>query len=265
MSARKNGAPSKTKSPEVAAGDSSVPAAEAAIEQVAPVHAEDAAVEQVASIQAEDAPVIDVPEPQATSAAAPVILPEVAIPPEIGSHPDSDALRLLQEQASSLGADGSDDDDVELSEDERLYLNSHLKANPLHQVNEHCFTEVNVFRQMNITFYNLRANSKAFLSIRPDQMAIWSEGGESSKMVGLSFSTSTQPTLYLRNFLINAREMYLETYQDCSEINIGLYVRTEQFQLKGRVDLPPGASVTMQSRCDRTSIIGLSSFGIDLE
>ena len=269
MSARKNGAPSKTKSPEVAAGDAVAPVAAApiaddAVEQVTPVHAEDAAVEPVASVHAEEAPVIAEPETQATSIAPPVILPEVAIPPEIGSHPDADALRLLQEQARSLGVEGSEDD-VELSEEERRYLDSHLKANPLHQVNEHCFTEVNVFRQMNITFYNLRANSKAFLSIRPDQMAIWSEGGENSKMVGLSFSTSTQPTLYLRNFLINAREMYLETYQDCSEINIGLYVRTEQFQLKGRVDLPPGASVTMQSRCDRTSIIGLSSFGIDLE
>lgn len=265
MSARKNGAPSKTNSSEVSTGDTPVPPANAAEDATGEQVTEDTAVEQVASVHAEDAPVVDVPEPQATSTVPPVIFPEVAIPPEIGSHPDSEILRLLQEQASSLGSDGTDDDDVELSEEERRYLDSHLKANPLHQVNEHCFTEVNVFRQMNITFYNLRANSKAFLSIRPDQMAIWSDGGENSKMVGLSFSTSTQPTLYLRNFLINAREMYLETYQDCSEINIGLYVRTEQFQLKGRVDLPPGASVTLQSRCDRTSIIGLSSFGIDLE
>ncbi|MBI1773241.1 MAG: hypothetical protein HYR68_13015, partial [Burkholderiales bacterium] len=202
MSSRKNGAPPKAKSPEVVAGDVAAPVAAAPI-------ADDAA-EQVAPVHAEEAPVIVEPEPQATSAAAPVILPEVAIPPEIVSHPDADALRLLQEQASSLGVEGSEDD-VELSDEELRYLDSHMKANPLNEVNEHCFTEVNVFRQMNITFYNLRANSKAFLSIRPDQMAIWSEGGENSKMVGLSFSTSTQPTLYLRNFLINAREMYLET------------------------------------------------------
>lgn len=153
----------------------------------------------------------------------------------------------------------------ELTQAQRAHLHSHLIANPLHDLNERCFTQGHSFRQMTITFNNLRANSKAFLSILPDQQAIWSEGGGDNRMVGLSFSATTQPTMYLRNFLINAREMYLESYQDCSQIELDLYVRTEQTQLKGKVDLPPGASVTLKSRCDRTSIIGLSSFGIDLE
>lgn len=152
-----------------------------------------------------------------------------------------------------------------LTEDQRAHLNAHVLANTMHDLNERCFTEINTFRQMSITFRNLRANSKAFLAIRGDQVAIWSEGGASSKMVGLSFTATTQPTMYLRNFLVNAREMYLETYQDCAEIELELYVRTNQKQLKGKVDLPPGASVTLESRCDRSSIIGLSSFGIDLE
>ncbi|MBY0572821.1 MAG: hypothetical protein K2P84_03995, partial [Undibacterium sp.] len=94
-----------------------------------------------------------------------------------------------------------------LSAEQRAHLNSHIIANTLHETNERCFVDVNVFRQMTITFYGLRANSKAFLSIAPDQLAIWSEGGAGSRMVGLSFTAVTQPTLYLRNFLINAREM----------------------------------------------------------
>ncbi len=190
--------------------------------------------------------------------------PAKTAPPDDAREREQEAIRMLQQLAQqTMGEKGSDAD--HLTEDERRYLESHLKANPLHQINQSLFADVQQFKQMTITFYNLRANSKAFLSIRPDQVAIWSEGGEASRMVGLSFATSTQSTLYLRNFLINAREMFLETYQDCTEISIGLYVRTEQHDLKGRVDLPPGASVTLRSRCDRSSIIGLSSFGIDLE
>jgi hypothetical protein len=152
-----------------------------------------------------------------------------------------------------------------LSDAQRAHLQAHSALNPLRDLNARCFAELHSFRPMTILFSNLRANSKAFLSIRPDQAAIWSEGGANSRMVGLSFCAIVQPTMYLRNFLINAREMFLETYEDCTAIELSLYVRTEQHQLKGKVDLPPGASVTLSSRCDRTSLIGLSSFGIDLE
>jgi len=153
----------------------------------------------------------------------------------------------------------------QLTPEQSRHLHSHHGLiNPLHKANAACFAEVHSFKQFTLTFFNLRANSKAFLSIRPDQHAIWSEGGGNSNMVGLRFSTSTAPLLYLRTFLINAREMFLETYQDCSEITISLSIRTDQHHIKGKVDLPPGASITLESRCDRCNIIGLSSFAVDL-
>jgi hypothetical protein len=152
-----------------------------------------------------------------------------------------------------------------LPEQARQYLGAHLLANPSHALNEQCFRDCHTFRPITLTFTNLRANSKAFLSLQPGQDAIWSDGGESERLVGLSFSSRVDPVIYVRNFLINAREMYLQTYKDCSEIQVNLYLRTDQHGVKGKVDLPPGASVTLQSSNDRSTVIGLSSFAIDLE
>lgn len=115
---------------------------------------------------------------------------------------------------------------------------------------------------LKISLAGLRANSKAFVIIREDQAAIWSEG-DGTGLVGLSFSTSRDPALYVRNFLINAREFYVQTYNTCQEITVNLYVRTPQAGIRGRVDLPPGATITLQSNRDRTSLVGLSTFAID--
>lgn len=116
---------------------------------------------------------------------------------------------------------------------------------------------------LKISLSNLRANSKAFVIIREDQAAIWSEG-DGTGLVGLSFATTRDPALYVRNFLINAREFYVQTYNTCQEITVNLYVRTPQASIRGRVDLPPGATITLQSNRDRTSLVGLSTFAIDL-
>jgi len=152
-----------------------------------------------------------------------------------------------------------------LSEQALKYLNAHVLANPSHALNEECFRDCHSFKPITLTFANLRANSKAFLSLQSGQKAIWSDGGESERLVGLSFSSRVDPVIYVRNFLINAREMYLQTYKDCNEIQVNLYLRTDLHGVKGKVDLPPGASVTLQSGNDRSTVIGLSSFAIDLE
>lgn len=119
-----------------------------------------------------------------------------------------------------------------------------------------------VCKPMKISVQNLRANSKAFVVIRDDQSAVWSEG-DGTGLVGLSFSTSRDPALYVRNFLINAREFYVQTYNTCQEILINLYVRTAQPGVRGRVDLPPGAILTLQTNTERISLVGLSAFAID--
>lgn len=175
------------------------------------------------------------------------------------------------EQAGSLQATSEDEviarirlDAQSLTQQEQQQLHSHDIGNAVAELNEATYESTEVFRELLITFQNLRADSKAFLNIRPDQRAIFSEGDDSNRLVGLSLSTSTDPVIGVRNFLVNAREMFLQTYQDCAEIKVLLYVRTDQSHVKGRIDLPPGAAVTLQSRNDRTTIIGLSSFAIDL-
>ncbi|MFC5475551.1 hypothetical protein [Paraherbaspirillum soli] len=152
-----------------------------------------------------------------------------------------------------------------LSDEARQFLDAHLIANPSHALNERCFRQTQSFKPVTITFANLRANSKAFLTLQADQEAIWSDGGEGERLVGLSLSSRVDPVIYVRNFLFNAREMVLQTYKDCHEIQIGLYLRTDQRSIKGRVDLPPDASVTLQSNSDRSTVIGMSSFAIDLD
>ncbi|TNC97872.1 MAG: hypothetical protein FD119_860 [Stygiobacter sp.] len=113
-----------------------------------------------------------------------------------------------------------------------------------------------------ITLSGLRANSKMTLNIREDQRAIWCKG-PGQGMVGMSISTTKDPVLYLSSFLVNAREMYLQTNAACQEIQIQIYVRTFQHDLRGHISLPPDASATLETRVDRTSLIGLSSFAIE--
>ncbi|WP_213947392.1 hypothetical protein [Luteibacter sp. dw_328] len=118
------------------------------------------------------------------------------------------------------------------------------------------------FQPLSIALRNVRANSRVLITIRDDQHAVWSEG-DGRGLVGLSFSTNVDPALYLSNFLINAREFFVQTYADSQEILVQLYVRTTQRELRGRVDLPPNAVATLQSSTDRTSVVGLSAFAID--
>lgn len=180
-----------------------------------------------------------------------------------GSEPPTDAAPLHATSSSAV-ISRIETEAKSLTAEEQRHLHSHLVTNAVGRLNEETYRSTHVFKELSITFQNLRANSKAFLTIQPDQRAIWAEGDESNRLVGLSVSTDIDPVLYLRNFLINAREMFLQTYQDCSAVEIQLYVRTEQNHVKGRVDLPPGSAVTLQSRNDRTTLIGLSSFSIDL-
>ncbi|WP_183085219.1 hypothetical protein [Trinickia fusca] len=151
-----------------------------------------------------------------------------------------------------------------LSSDDQQFLDAHLIANASHALNERIFREVRTLKPLTLTFANLRANSKAFLTLQADQEAMWSDGSEGDHLVGLSVASRIDPVLYVSNFLINAREMYFQTYNDAQEIQVSLYLRTDQPSVRGRVDLPPGASVTLESNNDRSTVIGMSSFAIEL-
>jgi hypothetical protein len=150
-----------------------------------------------------------------------------------------------------------------LSLDENRHLNAHLAATSSARAG---VVEANIrFKRVVITFHNLRANSKVHLSLRHDRDGRWSEGISGGGLVGVSLSSNRDPTMYIRNFFINPREMVLQTYRNSLEIEVQIYVRTSLNFIQGRVDLPPGASVTLQSASDRTTLIGLSAFALDLD
>ncbi|KVH81810.1 hypothetical protein WL40_05045 [Burkholderia ubonensis] len=194
------------------------------------------------------------PPKNAASGATPDAAAAVNPPPQppIAAPAPEAILQSIEKERDALPAQA------------REYLESHLIANVSHALNERLFQEVHTFKPITLTFANLRANSKAFLTLQADQEAIWSDGGAGDRLVGLSLASRVDPVLYVRNFLVNAREMYVQTYQDMQEIQVSLYVRTEQHDVRGRVDLPPGASVTFQSSADRSTVIGISSFTIEL-
>lgn len=153
----------------------------------------------------------------------------------------------------------------ELTQEQKRHLFSHEIVNGDNTLNKSLYSKVKNHKQIAITFDNLRANSKVFINLRSDQEAIWSEGDQSNRLVGLSISTTKDTVLAVSSFLVNARELLIQTYDYCAEIKVQLYVLTDQNHVKGRVDLPPQASVTFQSINDRTTVIGLSSFAIDLD
>jgi len=159
---------------------------------------------------------------------------------------------------------GLERDAQSLSQEEHQHLHAAPEPPAAEPISDRAelASESEAYQSLSITLDNLRANSKAFITIGDDQRAVWSEG-VGNGLVGLRISSTKDPALLLRNFLVNAQEMYLQTYEDCQEILVQLYVRTPQRGLRGRVDLPPGASVTLQSRNDRTSLIGLSSFAVE--
>ncbi|NIF98257.1 hypothetical protein F3J18_23805 [Burkholderia sp. Ax-1720] len=146
----------------------------------------------------------------------------------------------------------------------RRTIEGHRVANSLHALNARVYQEVASFKPVTLVFANLRANSNALLTLRPDQEAIWSDGA-GRQQVGLSLSSTSDPVMYLNQFLINAREIMLQASQDVREIRASLYLRTDQSGVLGRVMLPPGASVTLQSRNDRSTVIGVSSFALALD
>jgi hypothetical protein len=178
--------------------------------------------------------------------------PHVAPPEAPAAAPEADTavrdeIDRLEREAQALSAE------------EHLHLQSHV-AGDAPPVNAAA-----TYKRLIITLQNLRANSKALLSLRADRAARWSEGLGNGGLVGLSLVSTRDPALYVRNFSINPRELYLQTYQDSQEIQIQLYVQSTSGFIQGRVDLPPGANVTFQSERDRTSVIGLSAFALDLD
>ncbi|RDU97351.1 hypothetical protein DWV00_19170 [Trinickia dinghuensis] len=118
-----------------------------------------------------------------------------------------------------------------------------------------------------LTFYNLKSNSEAHVWLQPEGGTRWGNGEPTSKLVGVSLSASPRGSpLPLNSFLINYRNVSLVTNALCSEIRARLYVHTLDRSFSGQVDLPPGASLTIESPRDRTTLAerGISSYTLKL-
>ncbi len=118
-----------------------------------------------------------------------------------------------------------------------------------------------------LTFYNLGAKSEAHIRLQAGGKWKWGNGVPGSQLVGVSVLSSPRDSLLAVNsFLINYRNVSIFTNAVCLEIHARLYVHTLEPSFAGRVDLPPGATVTIESPVDRTTLAehGLSSFSLTL-
>ena len=117
--------------------------------------------------------------------------------------------------------------------------------------------------QIQLIFYNLKSNTEAHVRLDRDGKARWGNGEPDSRLVGVSLWASPRGTmLTLNSFLINCHNVSLVTNALCQEIHARLYLHTLERSFSGRVDLPSGANLTIESPMDRTTIAecGISSF-----
>jgi len=117
-----------------------------------------------------------------------------------------------------------------------------------------------------VDFRDLRQGSKASILLNIENPFRWcSASTHHDRCARFSIGTLNDSPLSIRQFIVNSREAFWETYGACDLIHQELCVRGDGNDLRGIVELPPGASVTLKSLTDRTSIIGQSSFALSVK
>lgn len=116
-----------------------------------------------------------------------------------------------------------------------------------------------------IDFRDLRQNSRVSILLDEKDIRWCSAGDDDEDGVRFRIESPSQSTLSFKRFFINSREIYFETYGSCDSILHQVCVRGGADDLRGTVDLPPGASVTLRSLVDSTSVIGHSSFALSVK
>ena len=97
-----------------------------------------------------------------------------------------------------------------------------------------------------------------------DDTSTWAMGDGNADIVGVSIETTSRSTvLKLNNFSINKRELHFGTYAPCDEVRMEICVCCIGDMIRGQVDLPLGASATLQSIVDRATLMGFSSFALN--
>lgn len=117
-----------------------------------------------------------------------------------------------------------------------------------------------------IDFHNLRQNSKASILLYEQSGFRWCSGDLREEKGGrICIAALDGSALSIRRFYINGREVFLETLGACNLVHQQLYASGGVGELRGMVDLPPEASVTLRSLMDTTSVIGKSSFSLSVK
>lgn len=120
-------------------------------------------------------------------------------------------------------------------------------------------------RCVKINLLQLPADGCVRIWLRDFATSSWATGDRNADLVGLGVEARSRgDILKFNNFIITSRELIFSVYAMCDEIAITIWVRSEEDVLRGYVDLPLGASATFHSEVDRTSLIGSSSFSLDL-
>ncbi|MDF2867639.1 MAG: hypothetical protein K0S11_1109 [Gammaproteobacteria bacterium] len=116
-----------------------------------------------------------------------------------------------------------------------------------------------------LNFENVKSRSKSSISINFDSSAQWSEGPNRKQMTGIKVCAALQKPLLLKNFTMNRKNISFQTYDQSPVITLSAFIEAkDECYLRGRVDLPPNAILTIETLFDRASLVGLSSFAVCL-
>lgn len=118
---------------------------------------------------------------------------------------------------------------------------------------------------IHLKFSNVKKGSRASITIAPESLALWSEGFSRQQFLGIKFSAEDGGVMNVKNLSLNDRELSFIATENATNITVNLFVQTHSKLLRGRVELPPGATVMIESVYDRSTLLGLSSFAVELK
>lgn len=92
----------------------------------------------------------------------------------------------------------------------------------------------------------------------------WDEGPNKHGFVGILVEAGPGETLMTSSVSINRHSVRVTTSAAMKMLQIDLYVRSRMAIARGRIELPPGAQISLKSPFDHTTLLGMSSFAFGL-
>ena len=117
-----------------------------------------------------------------------------------------------------------------------------------------------------IDFYNMRPKSRASVILYEESSFRWCNTSAREGRAGrFCIDGGNNSALSILRVSVNSREIFFETLNACELLHQQLYARGGFGDLRGMIELPSGASVTLRSLVDCTNIIGKSSFSLSVK